>query len=60
MGLLRQFRALPNGGKFLVAMRAELRETKGDDQSLAALDADLKELLSSWFDVGLLNLQRIT
>lgn len=47
MGLLRQFSALPNGVKFLVDMRAELRETKGDDQSLAALDADLKKLLSS-------------
>ena len=60
MGLLCQSSALPNGVKFLVDMRAELRETKGDDQSLAALDADLKKLLSSWFDVGLLNLQRIT
>jgi malonyl-CoA decarboxylase len=60
MGLLRQFSALPNGVKFLVDMRAEVRETKGDDQSLVALDADLKELLSSWFNVGLLNLQRIT
>lgn len=60
MNLLRQFSALPNGVKFFVDMRAELREVKGDDQDLAALDADLKELLSSWFDVGLLNLQRIT
>ena len=60
MSLLRQFSALPNGVKFLVDMRAELREVKGDDAGLAALDADLKELLSSWFDVGLLNLQRIT
>ena len=32
----------------------------GDDAQLAALDGDLKELLSSWFDVGLLYLQRIT
>ena len=60
MNFLRQFSALPNGVKFLVDMRAELREVKDDDQDLAALDADLKELLSSWFDVGLLNLQRIT
>jgi len=60
MNLLRQFSALPNGVKFLVDLRAELREVKGDNQNLAALDADLKELLSSWFDVGLLNLQRIT
>jgi len=58
--LLRQFSALPNGVKFLVDMRAEVREVKGDDPDLAAVDADLKELLSSWFDVGLLNLQRIT
>ncbi|MDA0230619.1 MAG: malonyl-CoA decarboxylase family protein [Proteobacteria bacterium] len=58
--LLRQFSALPNGVKFLVDMRAELREIKGDDADLAALDADLKDLLSSWFDIGLLNLQRIT
>ena len=60
MNLLRQFSALPNGVKFLVDMRAELREIKGDDAELAALDADLKQLLSSWFDIGLLNLQRIT
>ncbi|MEE8173595.1 MAG: malonyl-CoA decarboxylase [Alphaproteobacteria bacterium] len=60
MSLLRQFSALPNGVKFLVDMRAELREVKGDDAELEALDADLKELLTSWFDVGLLNLQRIT
>ena len=60
MNLLRQFSALPNGVKFLVDMRAELREIKGDDPDLAAMDADLKELLTSWFDIGLLNLQRIT
>jgi malonyl-CoA decarboxylase len=60
MSLLRQFSALPNGVKFLVDMRAELREIKGGDAELAALDADLKELLSSWFDVGLLMLQRIS
>ena len=60
MSLLRQFSALPNGVKFLVDMRAELRQCMGDDLELVALDADLKELLSSWFDVGLLNLQRIT
>ncbi len=52
MSLLRQFSALPNGVKFLVDMRAELLEVKGDDVKLAALEADLKELLSSWFDVG--------
>ena len=60
MSLLKQFSALPNGVKFLVDMRAELRQVMGDDAQLAALDGDLKELLSSWFDVGLLYLQRIT
>ena len=60
MNLLRQFSALSNGVKFLVDMLAEVREIKSDDPDLAALDGDIKELLSSWLDVGLLNLQRIT
>ena len=60
MNLLRQFSALSNGVKFLVDILAEVREIKSDDPDLAALDGDIKELLSSWLDVGLLNLQRIT
>ena len=58
--LLTQFNALPEGVKFLVDMRAELMASSGDDAALASLEADLKELLASWFDVGFLELARIT
>jgi len=58
--LLTQFNALPEGVKFLVDLRAELRNFAGDDADLRALERDLKELLTSWFDVGFLDLQRIT
>ena len=58
--LLTQFNALPEGVKFLVDLRAELMGLARDDPTLAALEADLKGLLTSWFDVGFLALERIT
>ncbi len=58
--LLTQFNALPEGVKFLVDMRAELLSLVKSDAAMQALEADLKELLSAWFDVGFLELQRIT
>jgi malonyl-CoA decarboxylase len=58
--LLTQFNALPEGVKFLVDMRAELLPLTKGDPAMQALEADLKELLSAWFDVGFLELQRIT
>ena len=58
--LLTQFNALPDGVKFLVDMRAHLLKTAGKDQLLGALERDLKALLASWFDVGFLELRRIT
>ncbi len=58
--LLTQFNALPEGVKFLVDMRAELLEIKQDDPALGALEDDLKDLLTSWFDIGFLDLRRIT
>ena len=58
--LLTQFNALPEGVKFLVDMRAELLRLRGTDPALDALEADLKRLLASWFDVGFLELRRIT
>ncbi len=57
--LLTQFNELPDGVKFLVDLRAELLEIAGRDPALAALEADLKDLLASWFDVGFLELRRI-
>jgi malonyl-CoA decarboxylase len=57
--LLRQFNALPEGVKFLVDRRAELVAER-NDPSLAGLAEDLRELLANWFDIGFLELKRIT
>lgn len=58
--LLRQFNGLQEGVKFLVDLRSELLPMIGDDPELKSLDQDLLALLASWFDVGFLDLQRIT
>jgi malonyl-CoA decarboxylase len=58
--LLRQFNALPEGVKFLVDRRAELIDLGQHDRSLAGLEEDLKRLLANWFDIGFLELKRIT
>ena len=58
--LLTQFNALPEGVKFLVDMRAELMGLSRDHPSLAGLELDLKSLLAGWFDIGFLELRRIT
>lgn len=58
--LLRQFNTLPNGFKFLIDLRAELLPIRKDDPYLKKLDSDLKNILSSWFDIGLLDLKEIT
>jgi malonyl-CoA decarboxylase len=57
--LLKQFISLPDGFKFLVDFRGDLLRMK-DDPQLVKLDADLKNILSLWFDIGLLDLQEIT
>ena len=58
--LLTQFTSLPDGVKFLVDMRAKLLDIGGDDADLASLDEDMRQLLAAWFDVGFLELRRIT
>ncbi|NOR11197.1 MAG: malonyl-CoA decarboxylase [Desulfovibrionaceae bacterium] len=58
--LLKQFSSLPNGFKFLIDMRADLLHKTTDDPYIYKLSHDLKELLESWFDVGLLDLTEIT
>ncbi|MBS28809.1 MAG: malonyl-CoA decarboxylase [Alphaproteobacteria bacterium] len=60
MTLLRQFNGLKYGIKFLVDMRADLRGLLRDNPELAPLDAELKYLLSGWFDAGFLELRQIT
>jgi malonyl-CoA decarboxylase len=58
--LLMQFNDLPEGVKFLADMRAQLFTIKGDDSELRAFDREFRDLLTSWFDVGFLELRRIT
>ncbi len=58
--LLSQFNGLAQGVKFLVDMRAELAALAKDRPYLEMLDDDLFRLLKSWFDVGFLDLKRIT
>lgn len=58
--LLTQLNALPEGFHFLVDLRAELLQWRKGDPALAALERDLLSLLASWFDVGFLELRRIT
>ena len=60
VGLLTQFNALPQGVKFLVDMRADLMALARQDPIYGELDADLRELLASWFDIGFLDLERLT
>lgn len=58
--LLRQFNALPEGVKFLVDRRAEMLSPGARDPALRALAEDLRRLLANWFDVGFLELRRIS
>ncbi len=58
--ILTQFNALPQGVKFLVDLRADLLRYLEQDSDLAALDRELEARLTAWFDVGFLELQRIT
>jgi malonyl-CoA decarboxylase len=58
--LLTQFNTLPEGVKFLVDLRADLLPLASTNPYLRGLEADLRELLTSWFDVGFLDLRRIT
>ncbi|MDH3680414.1 MAG: malonyl-CoA decarboxylase [Acidimicrobiia bacterium] len=58
--LLRRFAGLDGGLPFLVTLREDLRTHLASHPKLAAVDADLKRILESWFDVALLRLERLT
>lgn len=60
IGLLKKFSSLPNGFKFLIDLRADLLPIRKSSPYLKKMDADIKSMLSSWFDVGLLDLAEIT
>ena len=58
--LLTQFTTLPEGVKFLVDMRAELIALAKSEPLFEPLADDLKCLLAGWFDIGFLELKRMT
>jgi malonyl-CoA decarboxylase len=58
--ILTQFNALPQGVKFLVDLRADLLRYLDQDAALHSLDRELETRLGAWFDVGFLELHRIT
>ena len=58
--LLQRFAGFPHGMRFLVDLRADLLHFVAEDPLLKPLDRELETRLSAWFDVGFLELQRIT
>ncbi|WP_298928657.1 malonyl-CoA decarboxylase family protein [uncultured Ramlibacter sp.] len=58
--LLQRFSANPGGIRLLVEMRAEMQPHIKADKRLAALDVEMEYMFSTWFDVGFLDLQRIS
>ncbi|WP_372023592.1 malonyl-CoA decarboxylase [Tistrella mobilis] len=58
--LLRQFSSLPQGVKFLVDLRADLLPLARTDPAARGMEHELREVLSGLFDIGLLDLTRIT
>ena len=60
MRLLQRFAAFPGGMRFLVDLRAELLPRIKSEKRLLALDAELENLFSTWFDVAFLELRRIS
>ena len=58
--LLQRFSVFPEGIQFLVNMRAEILPFLKADKSLLALDVEMEYMFSTWFDVGFLELRRIS
>ena len=58
--LLTRFNELSLGVKFLVDLRADILRMSARSSALAGLERDIKALLVSWFDIGFLELTRIT
>ncbi len=58
--ILKQFNLLSDGVKLLVDMRADVLRYAAERSALEALDDELCSLLASWFDIGNLELRRIS
>lgn len=58
--LFRRFNGIEDGVKFVVDLRADLRALRSEDPVFREMDAELKDLLGDWFDVGNLELREIS
>lgn len=58
--LLQRFSAHPDGIPFMVSLRAEMQPHLKTDRRLLALDVEMEYMFSTWFDVGFLELRRIS
>ncbi len=58
--LLQRFSAFPEGIRFLVELRADMLPYLKTDKRLQALDVEMEYMFSTWFDVGFLDLRRIS
>lgn len=58
--LLQRFAASAGGMRFLLDLRAELLPHLKGNKRLQALDAELENLFSTWFDVAFLELRSIS
>ena len=58
--LLQRISAFPEGIRFLVDLRADMLAHLKADKRLQALDVEMEYMFSTWFDVGFLDLQRIS
>ncbi|MPS30056.1 malonyl-CoA decarboxylase family protein [Pigmentiphaga sp.] len=56
----KRLNALPEGLPFLLELRTDMLAWRARIPTLQGLDGDLEGLLSNWFDVGLLEMRRIT
>jgi malonyl-CoA decarboxylase len=58
--LIQRFAACPGGMRFLVDLRAEMLPRTKNNSRFAALEAELENLFSTWFDVAFLELRSIS
>ena len=58
--LLQRFSAFPAGIRFLVDLRADILPQLKSDKRLQALDVEMEYMFSTWFDVGFLDLRRLS
>ena len=58
--LMQRFAAYSGGMRFLVDLRAQILPHLKSNKRLVALDAELEQLFSTWFDVAFLELRRLS